>query len=65
VKRAGEPVGAWKQQAGAWVVDYAVAREQAIKWLGDRYLLARPINRLQRTGFEPEPAAGVRTLPST
>ena len=28
----------------AWVVDYSAARERAIKWLGDRYLLARPIN---------------------
>lgn len=27
-----------------WVVDYSAARAQAIKWLGDRYLLARPIN---------------------
>ena len=26
------------------VVDYSAAREQAIRWLGDRYLLARPIN---------------------
>ena len=28
----------------AWIVDYSAARERAIKWLGDRYLLARPIN---------------------
>jgi len=28
----------------AWVVDYSAARARAIKWLGDRYLLARPIN---------------------
>jgi len=26
------------------VVDYSEARERAIKWLGDRYLLAKPIN---------------------
>jgi hypothetical protein len=25
-------------------VDYSAARAQAIKWLGDRYLLAKPIN---------------------
>jgi len=39
-------------------VDYSAARAQAIRWLGDRYLLAKPINsshcagqrvRLQRT----------------
>lgn len=28
----------------AWVVDYSAARAQAIRWLGDRYLLAKPIN---------------------
>lgn len=27
-----------------WVADYSAARARAIKWLGDRYLLARPIN---------------------
>jgi len=27
-----------------WLVDYSAARARAIKWLGDRYLLARPIN---------------------
>jgi hypothetical protein len=26
------------------VVDYSAARMQAIRWLGDRYLLAKPIN---------------------
>ena len=28
-----------------WVVDYSAARARAIEWLGDRYLLAKPINR--------------------
>jgi hypothetical protein len=28
----------------SWVVDYSAARARAIKRLGDRYLLARPIN---------------------
>lgn len=28
----------------AWLVDYSAARARAIEWLGDRYLLARPIN---------------------
>lgn len=32
------------QQASSWVVDYSAARAHAIRWLGDRYLLARPIN---------------------
>lgn len=27
-----------------WIVDYSAARARAIEWLGDRYLLARPIN---------------------
>lgn len=27
------------------IVDYSAARARAIAWLGDRYLLARPINR--------------------
>lgn len=27
-----------------WLVDYSAARAQAIRWLGDRYLLAKPIN---------------------
>lgn len=26
------------------VVDYSAARARAIRWLGDRYLLAKPIN---------------------
>lgn len=29
----------------ARVVDYSAARAEAIRWLGDRYLLAKPINR--------------------
>jgi hypothetical protein len=29
----------------AWLVDYSAARTRAIEWLGDRYLLAKPINR--------------------
>jgi hypothetical protein len=27
-----------------WIVDYSAARARAIQWLGDRYLLAKPIN---------------------
>lgn len=30
------------------VVDYSAARDRAVAWLGSRYLLARPINRLSR-----------------
>jgi len=29
----------------AWLVDYSAQREKAIAWLGDRYLLAKPVNR--------------------
>lgn len=30
--------------ARTWTVDYSAARARAIQWLGDRYLLAKPIN---------------------
>jgi hypothetical protein len=33
-------------RAQSWVVDYSDARAKAIEWLGDRYLLAKPVNRL-------------------
>lgn len=33
------------ERTQSWVVDYSVARAKAIAWLGDRYLLAKPINR--------------------
>jgi hypothetical protein len=33
------------ERAQSWVVDYSAARAKAIEWLGDRYLLAKPINR--------------------
>jgi len=32
------------KRAQSWVVDYGAARARAIEWLGDRYLLAKPIN---------------------
>lgn len=32
-------------RARSWVVDYSAARARALEWLGDRYLLARPVNR--------------------
>jgi hypothetical protein len=32
------------ERTRAWVVDYSAARMRAIRWLGDRYLLAKPIN---------------------
>lgn len=38
----------------AWLVDYSAARARAIEWLGDRYLLARPINRVPATSFHNE-----------
>jgi hypothetical protein len=28
----------------AWIVDRNAARVRAIKWLGDRYLLEKPLN---------------------
>jgi len=33
------------ERARSWVVDYSAARAKAIEWLGERYLLAKPINR--------------------
>ena len=33
------------ERARTWVVDYSAARARAIEWLGDRYLLAKPVNR--------------------
>jgi len=42
------------QRWRAWLVDYTQARARAIEWLGDRYLLAKPINRRK---------AGVGLLP--
>jgi hypothetical protein len=52
------------ERAQSWVVDYGAARARAIKWLGDRYLLAKPINasdsgwrKTARTLFHPAPIA--------
>ena len=33
-----------RERAQSWIVDYSAARARAIEWLGDRYLLARPVN---------------------
>jgi hypothetical protein len=33
-----------RERAQSWVVDYSAARARAIEWLGDRYLLAKPLN---------------------
>ena len=42
------------ERARAWTVDYSVARAQAIRWLGDRYLLARPINAKDSAWLGPQ-----------
>jgi hypothetical protein len=34
------------EKTRSWVVDYSAARAKAIEWLGDRYLLAIPVNRI-------------------
>lgn len=47
-----------KQPAPSWVVDYSAARAHAIRWLGDRYLLARPINARQHGSRPPTPGIG-------
>lgn len=33
------------ERAHSRIVDYSTAVARAIEWLGDRYLLAKPINR--------------------
>jgi hypothetical protein len=38
-----------------WMVDYGPARDRAIGWLGQRYLLATPVNRVPETDV---PASG-------
>ncbi|MBS0366004.1 MAG: hypothetical protein JSR67_09300 [Proteobacteria bacterium] len=43
------------ERARSWVVDYSAARAQAIAWLGDRYLLARPINAPPRPSGSSSP----------
>jgi len=49
----------YDESARAWVVDYSEARARAIKWLGDRDLLAKPIN-----GSESARRAASAHLPS-
>lgn len=40
-----------------WLVDYQPARERAIRWLGERYLLARDVPRVTA-----RPAAAAQSL---
>jgi len=54
------------ERAREWVVDYSAARAKAIEWLGDRYLLARPVARRnagQSYGTAVRPAHNVRGRP--
>jgi hypothetical protein len=44
-----------RTDASTWVVDYSAARAQALRWLGDRYLLARPINASHYRSGQPTP----------
>jgi len=53
-----------RERAQTWVVDYSAARARAIAWLGDRHLLAKPVNaserswrKASRTLLHPVPAA--------
>jgi hypothetical protein len=39
-------IGAMIKLPPEWIVDYQPAREKAIRWLGERYLLAREVKRL-------------------
>jgi hypothetical protein len=58
------------ERARAWIVDYSAARAQAIRWLGERYLLAKPINaraaaRRRASSLDsPPPSIAARTAPA-
>jgi hypothetical protein len=52
----------WQQKAATWVIDYSAARDRAIRWLGDRYLLAAPVRRTASSRAGP-PQTG-RTTPA-
>lgn len=43
-----------------WIVDYSAARAHAIRWLGDRYLLARPLNAVRYGLGKPTPGIALR-----
>jgi hypothetical protein len=51
----------WQQKAATWVVDYSAARDRAIGWLGDRYLLATPVRR--RASSRASPPHSMRMTP--
>jgi hypothetical protein len=50
------------EQAPAWVADYSAARALAISWLGDRYVLAAPIN-VRRDTRRKAPSAILPAMP--
>jgi hypothetical protein len=41
------------ERARSWLVDYSAARARAIEWLGDRYLLAKPVNASENRWRKP------------
>jgi hypothetical protein len=43
-----------------WIVDYQAARDRAIEWLGDRYLLARDVTRRVEGGTHASDAHATR-----
>ena len=50
------------ERTRAWVVDYSAARMRAIRWLGDRYLLAKPINA-RATAWRASAPRDLRAIP--
>jgi hypothetical protein len=50
------------EKAQSWVVDYSAARARAIEWLGDRYLLAKPVNAAE-SGWRKPPRRLVHASP--
>ena len=52
----------WQQKAATWVIDYSAARDRAIRWLGDRYLLATPTRRA--TSLRAKPPHTKATTPA-
>lgn len=50
------------ERASSRVVDYSAARVKAIEWLGDRYLLVKPVNR---SSVSSHAEGGQRPAPAT
>ena len=52
-----------QEPALTWVVDYSAAHAHAMRWLGDRYLLAQLINTRRYGWRPPTPGLILATAP--